>query len=86
MDEQKTHCMNCNSEVPAHAAACRHCGYDGQEDLEDDWEDDFDYDAFVEDEFGDRQLSSRIRPWQQFLALFLLLVFVLGFMWPFLLL
>ena len=88
-------CPNCGEWVPKGAAACDDCGacaksgwkedsgtYDGV-DLPDD-EDDFDYDEFIQREFGeDRQGSrpplSKEQMWK-IVAAILLAVMILGYL------
>jgi hypothetical protein len=65
------HCPNCGAELPPRARVCPECGADEHAgwsapdaaenlDLPDD---EFDYDQFVQREFGRRQLKPRGVPW-----------------------
>jgi len=69
-------CPNCGEEVTARARACRHCGAtaeagwnapSGHEGLDLPDDDDFDYAAFTEKEFGirnpKRPRSRKLWPW-----------------------
>jgi len=54
-------CPVCGAEVPRNALACRECGADYNSGWKQDpgdgldlRDDDFDYDAFIEEEFGDK--------------------------------
>jgi endogenous inhibitor of DNA gyrase (YacG/DUF329 family) len=75
-------CPHCGAEISANANFCRHCGSsdaDGWRDdsAEADDEDDFDYDAFVEQNFSSGVTNTRVAPLWRFVALLLLLAFVI---------
>jgi hypothetical protein len=64
-------CPECGAEVPRKARACPHCGADEQTGWSDRAqaqrldlpEDEFDYEGFVKEEFGDRRRpTDRIKP------------------------
>ena len=75
-------CPHCGAAVRATAAACRACGYDGEEDHDDSYEEDFDYDQFIEDEFSDQAISSTLKPWQRAVVLTLVIAFAATLLWP----
>ena len=79
-------CPVCGEDVPAGALACPECGADHQSGwrpgaLDDDGLDlpgeEFDYDAFVKEEFGGKQKSAGIRPLWWITAIILLAAMVL---------
>jgi len=64
-------CPACGAEVPSHARACPECGADEQTGWSDRAEsqrlglpdDEFDYDEFVQEEFGDTPRSAdQVKP------------------------
>jgi len=76
-------CPVCGEDVPQNALACPECGadhesgwkgntYDGL-DLPDD---DFDYDEFVQEEFGSPIRPTGIKPWWWVTAIVLIILFV----------
>jgi uncharacterized membrane protein YvbJ len=82
-------CPNCGAEVPPDAKACPECGSDEQTGWSDEAEashlnlpdQEFDYDEFVEREFGTRK--KRVRPaglhwfwWAVGVGLLLVLLFI----------
>ncbi|HLP76552.1 MAG TPA: zinc ribbon domain-containing protein [Candidatus Paceibacterota bacterium] len=81
-------CPNCGAEIPRNAKACPECGSDedtgwseeahaGGLDLPDD---NFDYDKFVEKEFGSKKPSPSGLPWFWWLvAVIVLAAFALLF-------
>lgn len=84
-------CPNCGADVPRGAAACPECGADERTGWSDEAhasglglpDDSFDYDQFVEHEFGGRG-PSRLKPqgvkWHWWVvALVLAFLFVFGF-------
>ncbi len=75
-------CAHCGADMSPHAAACRACGYDGEEDHDDSYEEDFDYDQFIEDEFSDQAISSTLKPWQRAVVLTLVIAFAATLLWP----
>ncbi|TWU36001.1 zinc ribbon domain-containing protein [Novipirellula artificiosorum] len=91
MNDDFFSCPHCGGDVPARAKACPHCGSsdaDGwRQDTdgfaspyaEDDHsEDDFDYEAFVADEFSDdKRVSSKLKPWQVIVIVLVLFAFLL---------
>ncbi len=81
-------CPNCNADVPARAKACPSCGATadagwnepgGDEGLDLPDSDDFDYDSYVEREFGSGQLKRADRT--RWLWPAVALVLVLAFLW-----
>lgn len=82
---QTVPCPHCGASVAENAAVCRACGYDWdeyREQPEDSGEDDFDYDEFVESEFGDRRLSKTLAPWQRAVVVLLIVAFAATLLWP----
>lgn len=80
-------CPNCGAEVPRNARACPECGADektgwseaarhGHLDLPDE---DFDYDDFVEKEFGGKTAVPRGLHWFWWLVAFIVLATFLWF-------
>ena len=76
-------CPNCGEEVPARAKACRHCGASaeagwnepsGREGLDLPDSDDFDYDEYLEREFGKPNPKRARRPGGLWIGVALLLV------------
>lgn len=64
MSDNWTACSHCGGEIKASATFCRHCGSsdsDGWSDGEEGYEtdDDFDYEGFVEDNFGESDANVR---------------------------
>jgi hypothetical protein len=80
-------CPNCGAEVPAAVRACPECGADEQtgwsEKAASDGlglpEENFDYDDFVEREFGSRKPLPRGVSWFWWVVALLLLLVCLGF-------
>ena len=76
-------CPHCGAEISESASFCKHCGSSD----EDGWrevdsssfgDDDFDYDSFVESEFGERGMRSGF-PWVwQLISILLLISFSIG--------
>lgn len=80
-------CPNCGEDVPARAKSCRHCGAtadagwdesSGVEGLNLPDEEDFDYDAFAEREFGTPNRKKKVA---NKLWLGLALVLAASFVW-----
>lgn len=79
-------CPNCGAEVPPKARACPECGADEQTG----WSEraayerlgvpdpEFDYDAFVKEEFGGGQPRRRPANWLWLVVAFLLIAVLLG--------
>ena len=81
-------CPHCGAPVAQQAAVCRACGYDWDEYVDrydDEAEDDFDYDAFVESEFSNSSVSLTLKPWQRAVVVVLVLGFALTLLGPWLL-
>ncbi|QDS91374.1 hypothetical protein FF011L_01030 [Roseimaritima multifibrata] len=76
-------CPHCGADVRADAVACRECGYAWEaDDLVDDGSDDFDYDAFVEREFSESNVSQSLPAWQRFVIFLLVLAFAATLLGP----
>lgn len=82
-------CPNCGAEVPPRAKACPQCGSDentgwsdqAQSDALDLPEENFNYDEFVQREFGGKSPKPRGVSWLWWLvALLLLAAFVIGYL------
>jgi len=82
-------CPNCGAEVPRNARACPECGSDEQTgwsdaasaDALDLPDENFDYDEFVEREFGGKKPVPRRMGWFWWvIAVVILLVFLLGWL------
>ena len=83
-------CPNCGAEVPPKARACPECGSDERTGWSDRAtsqrldlpEDDFDYDEFVQEEFGESRSNREVRPrgipWHWWLVA---VIVVLAFLW-----
>lgn len=71
-------CPVCGEEVPPRALACPECGADHRSGWREDGEDEesFDYEEFVEREFGSGPRSPRIHPLWIGTAIVLLLAFL----------
>jgi hypothetical protein len=68
-------CAGCGKRVRTTARSCHHCGYEfGALDA---LEDDFDYEDFLEREFGQKR-PGRLRPWWWYVAWLVLAVMLLG--------
>lgn len=68
-------CDGCGKRVRTNALRCHHCGYEF--DAVDAQEDDFDYDEFLEREFGHKR-ARKPRPWWWYVAWLVLVVMFLG--------
>ena len=72
-------CPHCGADIDATANFCRHCGSsdaDGwREDFDNDIDDDFDYEQFVEENFPEHTTNTQTRTLWRFIALILLLAF-----------
>jgi predicted amidophosphoribosyltransferase len=64
-------CVGCGKRVRTTASRCHHCGHAFDAD------DDFDYEEFLEQEFGQKQPGKR-RPWWWYVAWVVLAVMLLG--------
>jgi uncharacterized membrane protein YvbJ len=85
MNDSLVPCPHCGAEIRAGAKFCRHCGSSDSDGWrnEQDWgddADDFDYEQFVEREFGTSQTNTAIAPFWRWVAMVLLILFVLSFM------
>jgi len=76
-------CSGCGKRVRTRALRCHHCGRNLESDLReslddsDSVDDDFDYEEFLEREFGQKRSNSR-KPWWWYVAWVVLLVMLLG--------
>lgn len=80
-------CPHCGAMIDDDARFCRHCGSseaDGWREAwsEDqaDWEDEFDYESFVEENFSESSVNKRTRPIWRLTAAVLLLCFILAYL------
>ncbi|MEZ0297175.1 MAG: hypothetical protein ACAI35_12030 [Candidatus Methylacidiphilales bacterium] len=73
-------CPVCGENVSKAAKACRHCGADELTGWDDkvDLEDEFRYDEFIEDEFGDEKKKHTISTGWRITAAALVLISVLS--------
>jgi len=77
-------CTNCGAEIPPRCRACPACGADDQTGWSEDAQhggldfpgEEFDYENFVKDEFGGRQVKPRGLHWFWWLVALLLLIAV----------
>jgi hypothetical protein len=84
-------CPHCGGRVKSTASACPHCGSDDQtgwsnhEDASESYEDDFDYDEYIEREFPDNANPSAERKayWTRVIIILLIVATLLS-MLPFL--
>lgn len=77
-------CPHCSAEVPVNARFCRHCGAtdesgwseftEGAADGYDDEYDDFDYDEYVQREWGGSAPTGGVRRWATTLLILLIVV------------
>ena len=67
-------CPECSKRIRTDAARCHHCGHVPWHESQSD---DFDYQEFLENEFGKRR-SPLKRPWWWYVAWCVLAVFVAG--------
>ena len=81
-------CPNCGAEVPEQARACPECGSDAQTGWSEDahygnlgieYEDEFDYEKFVEREFHKKKSSTGIK-WI-WVVTALIIIIALGMLW-----
>ena len=91
MSNESVPCPHCGGEIAVDARFCRHCGSsdsDGwredEEAFADTYDDDFDYEEFVQDEFADDGVShgltnEKTKPFWRLIAVILLLLALLGF-------
>ena len=85
MNDSLVPCSHCGAEIEADAKFCRFCGSsdtDGWAE-EGEWSDDsddFDYEEFVENNFGGSNSNTQIAPGWRAVALILLILFGLGFL------
>ena len=76
-------CLRCGKRVRTTATRCHHCGLAidsdaiNPSDEDQSIEDDFDYEEFLEREFGQKRSNSR-KPWWWYVAWVVLLVMLLG--------
>ena len=93
MHPHPDNCPNCGAELPANASACPECGSDEKTGWSDQAyvgglnlpDESFDYDEFVEEEFGKKKARPRgiSRLWWT-VAIFLLTLFAAALLWRFL--
>ncbi|MGI9473899.1 MAG: zinc ribbon domain-containing protein [Rubripirellula sp.] len=85
MSEDWESCPHCGAEIKVDATFCRHCGSsdtDGWREEDSDVEiDGFDYDEFVAENFSGSPVNSQTRPLWRWVAVGLLLLFALGYLW-----
>jgi uncharacterized membrane protein YvbJ len=81
MTGQFVPCPHCGADIDAQAKFCRHCGSSDADGWKEDWEDagdeDFDYEAFVEENFTPRSTNTQTPVIWRVTALVLLIVFAL---------
>ena len=79
-------CQLCGAELPANARSCKRCGSSDDDgwsdhahegDLDDNLDDDFDYDEFIENEFPEGQRSTSLHPLWKGVVFVLLALFVI---------
>lgn len=75
-------CPHCGEEIDADAKFCRHCGSSDSDGWRDDYDheaddDDFDYEAFVEENFSGRSTNTQTRPLWRLVVVVLLLAFLI---------
>lgn len=85
MDHQ-TACSHCGETIDPEARFCRHCGSSDDDGWKEDDEgllddDGFDYDEFVRDQLSDSRTSTTTRPVWRIVALVLLALIALGYLW-----
>ena len=82
MSENWEACPHCGAEIDADATFCNQCGSSESDGWKDeDVEvgiDEFDYDEFVADNFSDSNMNAQTHPLWRWVAVVLLLAFVLG--------
>lgn len=79
-------CPACGEFVPVGYLACPHCGADAQSGWKEETttdgldlpDDSFDYDNFINEEFGQSYKPSQLKPIWWITALVLLIVFIIG--------
>ena len=93
MNQTEGYCPNCGSEIPADSKACPECGSCEEtgwsenaqyESIGVDYDDSFDYESFVDKEFGDgrnRRAKSPMQ-WVWMIVAFLLIVLFLKWYLP----
>ena len=64
-------CVGCGKRVRTNASSCHHCGYLFEAD------DDFDYQEYLEREFGQKPTGKR-KPWWWYVAWVVLAVMLVG--------
>lgn len=84
MNDSMVACPHCGAEIRSDAKFCRHCGSSDSDGWrEDEWSDDgddFDYEEFVEDNYGGSTTNTKTAPIWRFVAVILLILFGLGFL------
>ena len=79
-------CPQCGEDVPRNAKACPECGADEQTGWKEDAysgdaldlpEEEFDYDKFVDEEFGSGARKTGVQWWWWLVAVIVLIAFVL---------
>lgn len=81
MKDVPAHCPHCGEPVSESARFCRHCGSseaDGWGDSDDSiLEEEFDYDEFVENEFSQKRVTTRLHPVWKLAAVLVIIAFLL---------
>lgn len=80
-------CPHCGALIPEDATFCQHCGSSDADGWRDewsegdgDWEDEFDYESFVEENFSESPVNKRTRPIWRLTAAAVLLCFILAYL------
>ena len=79
-------CPACGEFVPKGSYACRECGADDKSGWKEDDsydgldlpDEEFNYDEFVENEFGNSSAGNRLHPVWQITGVILLILFIIG--------
>ena len=93
MNQTEGYCPNCGTEIPSEAKACLECGSCEEtgwseqahyEDIGVDYDDSFDYESFVDEEFGDGRNRLRKSPmqWIWMIVAFILIILLLKWYLP----
>jgi ribosomal protein L40E len=85
-----TACSHCGAEISSSASFCRHCGSsdaDGwrvdspSSEIDSHEDEEFDYDSFVEDEFGNNDFVTQTSALWRWVAIALLVLFFMGLLY-----